>query len=193
MAVSVESGSLGSGSLVARPAAIATEGRSPRTRSHLGRRGRVVVAVAVVAAVCVVGAWIGGDAPTWLDAHVRPWFDDLYDWTVQHNDDHWLFTRVFEPIADALTAANDAVLWLLRHLRWPGVLTLVGLIGWRTGGGRAALVGVLAMGGCGMLGFWDETMVTVALMLVAVVVSLLVGLPLGILAGRVERRVAIAR
>lgn len=148
---------------------------------------RLAIPTAVVATICVLGAWIGDDVPTWLDARVRPWSDDVYDWTVQNNGGHWLFTRIFEPIADALTATNDALLWLLRHLRWPGVLTLVALIGWRTGGTRAAAVGVPAMAGCGVLGFWDETMVTLALMLVAVVVALLIGVPLGILAGRNDR------
>ncbi len=145
---------------------------------------RYAAPVAVVVAICVVGAAIGDEIPTWLDAHVRPWTDDVYAWTVRNNSSHWLFTRIFEPISDALSAANDAVLWVLRALRWPGVLTLVGLIGWRTGGTRAAVVGVLTMAGCGVLGFWDETMTTMALMLVAVALALLIGIPIGIIAGR---------
>jgi len=148
---------------------------------------RLVVPVAVVGAICVVGAAIGSDVPTWLDARVRPWADDVYDWTVRNNSSHWLFTWIFEPISDALSAANDAVLWVLRALRWPGVLTLVGIIGWRTGGTRAAVVGVLTMAGCGVLGFWDETMITMALMLVAVALALLIGIPIGIVAGRRDR------
>lgn len=161
--------------------------RSGDSAAAADRWRRLALPAAVIAVICVAGAWIGDEAPTWLDARVRPWFDDAYDWTVQRNGDHWLFTRFFEPIADALTATNDGVLWTLRRLRWPGVLTLVGLIGWRTGGSRAAAVGVLAMAGCGALGLWDETMVTMALMLVAVVVALLIGMPLGIWAGRSDR------
>jgi glycine betaine/proline transport system permease protein len=145
---------------------------------------RFVVPTIVIVAICIVGAAIGDEVPTWLDAHVRPWADDVYQWTVRNSDTHWLFTRIFEPISDVLSAANDAVLWVLRALRWPGVLALTGLIGWRTGGARAAIVGVLAMAACGVLGFWDETMVTMALMLVAVALALLIGIPIGILAGR---------
>ena len=130
---------------------------------------------------------IGPDVPSWLDAHVVPAVDSVYDWTVRNNDSHWLFTWIFQPISDALEWAVDAVLWVLRELRWPGVLTLVGLIGWRTGGTRAAVAGVLCLAGCGVLGFWDDTMVTMALMLVAVVVALAIGFPLGIVAGRNDR------
>jgi glycine betaine/proline transport system permease protein len=46
---------------------------------------------------------------------------------------------------------------------------------------------VLAMTGCGVLGFWDETMITMALMLVAVALALLIGIPIGIVAGRRDR------
>ncbi|MDQ3738485.1 MAG: ABC transporter permease subunit, partial [Actinomycetota bacterium] len=162
-------------------------GSPPVASAHAVRWRRLVIPVAVIAAICVVGAWLGDEVPTWIDAHVRSWSDDVYDWTVRNNGDHWLFTRILEPIADALTAGNDVALWVLRHLRWPGVLTLVALIGWRTGGTRAAIVGGLAMAGCGVLGFWDETMVTIALMLVAVLVALMIGIPLGILAGRHDR------
>ena len=102
---------------------------------------RLVVPVAVIAAICVVGALIGPDVPGWLDAHLVPAVDDLYDWTVRNNDRHWLFTWMFQPISDALGWATEAVLSVLRGLRWPGVLTLVGLIGWRTGGTRAAVTG----------------------------------------------------
>ena len=151
------------------------------------RARRLIVPVAVIAAICVVGALIGPDVPSWLDAKVAPALDDLYDWTVRNNDRHWLFTWIFEPISDALQWATDAVLSVLRGLRWPGVLTLVGLIGWRTGGTRAAVTGVLALAGCGVLGFWDDTMVTLSLMLVAVAIALAIGVPLGIVAGRNDR------
>ena len=100
------------------------------------RARRLVVPVVVIAAICIVGAAIGPDVPSWLDAHVVPAVDSVYDWTVRNNGSHWLFTWIFQPIADALEWAVDAVLWVLRQLRWPGVLTLVGLIGWRTGGTR---------------------------------------------------------
>ena len=145
---------------------------------------RLAVPVAVIAAICVVGALIGPDVPGWLDAHLSSVVDDLYDWTVRNNDRHWLFTWVFQPVSDALEWSVDTILSGLQRLRWPGVLTLVGLIGWRTGGTSAAVTGVLAMAGCGVLGFWDDTMVTLSLMLVAVVVALAIGVPLGIVAAR---------
>ena len=148
---------------------------------------RLLVPGIVLVAIAVVGMAIGSEVPTWLDINLAPWVDDVYDWVVENRDDHWLFTSVFSPIADALERSTDAVLWVLRALRWPGVLTLVGLIGYRTGGRRAAVSGVLSMAACGVLGFWDNTMITLALMLVSVSVALIIGIPLGIWSGLSDR------
>jgi len=143
--------------------------------------------MAAIVIICIVGAVIGDAVPSWLDARVAPRADDVYDWTVQNNGTHWLFTRVFDPLATAVEAVYDATLWLLLSLRWSGVLALTAVIGWRTGGLRAVLVGVITLAACGVLGFWEETMITLALMLVAVAVALLIGVPLGIWAGRSDR------
>lgn len=144
---------------------------------------RRVVPVAVIGALVVAGVLLGSEVPTWLDAHVRPATDRLYRWTVRYRQDFWLFTAVSTPAADALRSAHDAVHWVLRALRWPGVLTLTALVAWRTGGWRSSLAATAALAGCGVLGVWDDTMITLALMAVAVAVSLLIGVPLGIWCG----------
>ncbi|MGI9028708.1 MAG: ABC transporter permease [Ilumatobacteraceae bacterium] len=148
---------------------------------------RLAVPGTVLVALAVVGALTGTTVPSWLDAHVVDAVDSVYDWTVRNNSDHWLFTWIFQPISEGVDRATEAVLWVLRQLRWPGVLAVVGVVGWRTGGTRATVTGVLALAGCGVLGFWDDTLVTLALMLVAVAVALVIGVPLGIWAGRNDR------
>ena len=160
----------------------AWQGFQDRVANPLLRRlmGPALVIAAVAVSALVV---LGDPVPTWLDAHVKPFFDDMYDWTVHNRADHWLFTRFFSPIADAIKWSVNGVLWILRNLRWPGVLALAAAIGARTSGARAAFAGVLCLGACGVLGLWDETMVTLALMLVAVIIALLIGVPLGIWAG----------
>jgi glycine betaine/proline transport system permease protein len=149
---------------------------------------RVIGPALILISLGIIGAITLGDSvPTWLDAHVKPTFDDFYDWTVRNNLKHWLFTRILSPIADAVTWSVDGVLWMFRNLRWPGVLSLTALIGARTGGLRAAIAGVACMAACGVLGFWDETLVTLSLMLVSVVIALVIGVPLGIWAGVSEK------
>jgi glycine betaine/proline transport system permease protein len=153
---------------------------------------RLIAPVAALIGLAIIGIALGRTAPTWLDAHVKPWVDGRYDWTVRHRDTNWFFTLVSKPIGSVLSSSNDTVAWILRTLRWPGVLVSVFLIGWRTGGSKAAVTGTLALAGCGFLGVWEHTMITLALMVVAVILSLLIGVPLGIWAGlndTVDRRI----
>jgi glycine betaine/proline transport system permease protein len=148
---------------------------------------RLIVPALVIAAILAVGYAWGHDVPTWLDAHVRSKGDEVYKWTQLHNNTNWLFVDVFEPIGDFIAWATRQTLWLLVNLRWPGVLALVGVVGYMTGGVKAAITGVFVLAGCGVLGYWADTMITLSLMLVAVIISLLIGIPLGIWAGLSER------
>jgi glycine betaine/proline transport system permease protein len=159
----------------------ADEAVVPNSRTE--RLRRLAWPAVVVIAILAVGYAMGHDVPTWLDAHVKPRVDTIYHWTVINNDRNWLFTGVFSPISDAIRWSTEHMLSLLQILRWPGVLALTGLVGYRTGGLRAALTGMIVLSGCGILGFWDHTMITVSLMLVAVIIALLIGIPLGIWAG----------
>jgi glycine betaine/proline transport system permease protein len=133
------------------------------------------------------------DVPEWLDIGFQRWVRDRYLWVVQNSTSHWLFTGVFNPLSSAIDEAVTAVLGFLRFLRWPGVIVLFGAIGWRTGGRRAALSGMLSMVGVAVLGVWEPAMVTLSIMLTAVVVALLIGVPLGIWTARSDRAERLLR
>src|SRR5437588_277776 len=72
---------------------------------------------------------------------------------------------------------------------WPAALTWNSLSPAldRFGGRKAALGVLFAFASFAALGLWEESMETFALMLSAVSLSLLVGVPLGVLAGRSSR------
>ncbi len=146
-------------------------------------RSTLIVPIAVIGALAILGLLTGKEVPTWLNAHVKPWVDARYQWIVIHRQSFPLFRYFFEPIATGLRGLNSAVLWVLRSLRWPGVLLLTFFIGLRTGGRRAGISGALVLAGCGVLGYWDATMTTLSIMLVSVFLALLIGVPLGIWAG----------
>ena len=93
----------------------------------------------------------------------------------------------FRALAEWLvTALNDVLLWLT----WPGLLAGAVLIVLRFGGWRAALVTAAAFVSFAVTGLWEESIQTLALMTAAVVLSLAIGVPLGVLAGRNERFLA---
>jgi glycine betaine/proline transport system permease protein len=95
-------------------------------------------------------------------------------------------------LIDWISSGLDALVRWLYHLlsnwlTWPGTTLLGGLLAWRFGGRRAAVIMVASFASFAALGLWDDSMQTLALMLIAVALSLLVGVPLGIVAGRSDR------
>ncbi len=154
------------------------------TESWLARNWRrLLVPVGALVALVIVGAAMGHNVPTWLDIHLKKWVDARYKWTQVHRGTSWIFADIFTPIANDLKGWSGDILDLLRALRWPGVLTLVGLIGWRTGGVKAAITGTVSLAMCGVLGVWDDTLITLSLMLMASIAALVIGVPLGVWAG----------
>ena len=117
----------------------ATPSRDPIANDGPTSRTPLITAVVALTALAVVGFTLGHTAPTWLDAHVRPWFDSVYKWSQLNNGTNWAFRFVFHPVADAITWSNDNVLSLLRALRWPGMLALTGVGGRPTAAGGGAV------------------------------------------------------
>jgi glycine betaine/proline transport system permease protein len=173
-------------SVAVAPSVVAADGVVvPEARpNHLLRTGLVV---ALLTTVVLVGSLLWPDVPSWLDSHIQQEVRRMYSWITANRQDHWLFTRIFSPIADAIDAFVRFVLWILRGLRWTGVLALTAAIGLSTGGYRAAIWGTLAMFGVGVVGYWDLTMITLALMIVSIVLALAIGIPIGIWTARSER------
>jgi len=70
---------------------------------------------------------------------------------------------------------------------WLGVVALVGYISYTVATWRMALLAAAGFAFLGLQGLWQESMDTLSLTLAAVIISLLVGLPLGIWAGLSDR------
>ena len=143
-------------------------------------RSAVVVPVVVIGLIIIVGLITSSEVPIWLDTHIQPWAIRSYKWITLNRRSNWLFTDVLSPIADVLNWCVARTLGMLQGLRWPGVVALTAVVGWLTGGVRAAMAGAFAIVGVGVLGYWDLTMVTLSLMLVSIVIALIIGVPLGV-------------
>src|SRR4029079_6505575 len=95
--------------------------------------------------------------------------------------------RAFNGFADFLDGLVNWFTSFLGWMTWVGVTVAGVLVSLRFGGVRAAVWALAAFAAFALSGLWLESMQTLALMLAAVSLSLLVGIPLGILAGRSER------
>ena len=95
---------------------------------------------------------------------------------------------VFRHISDTLLWAIVNLEGLLRMAPWWLMLAIVGGVAWhatRKLVTTAVIVGLLFL--VGAVGLWDKLMQTLALMMVATVISVLIGIPLGILSARSNR------
>ncbi len=157
------------------------------------RQRERLIGFGVFAALALVAFVIAHEVPSSFDSGIQKWAQDRYKWSIINRQSSPIFEYFFTPIADFLDWSVEKVIWLLDWLRWPGVVALVGVIGWRTGGMRAAIPGAVAMLGVGVLTDWDLAMRTLAIMTVAVSLALVVGVPVGILTSRSDRLERVVR
>ena len=117
---------------------------------------------------------------------IAGWVNDGVDALVSHYGD------VFRHISDTLLWAIINLENLLRITPWWLMLVIVGAIAWhatRKVLSTVVIVGLLFL--VGAVGLWDKLMQTLALMMVATVISVVLGVPLGILAARNNRLRAV--
>ena len=104
------------------------------------------------------------------------------DWLVINYGD------VFELFSDGLLVVLVALEGFFRDAPWWFVLLLIGLVAYGASRSIRLAVGLVALSFLmGVLGLWDEAMQTLALMLVATSIAVLVGLPFGILLSRSDK------
>ena len=150
------------------------------------RRARSILAVVLALAAVLVYLVLQGQ---WTLAHDQdfPLFKSLNgarEWVDQHR-------TILDPIRVGIAAFVDLFVALLGALGWIGVLAVASGLSLIVGGSRLALLTASGFASLGVLGLWDASMATLALMLAAVVLSLLVGIPLGVVVGRSDRLAAI--
>jgi glycine betaine/proline transport system permease protein len=174
--------------------AVATRGLRAPTLARAPSRWRgKPVQVAVIAAVMVVAfAALRDEFPwpgslTWAELPER--LDDLQNWLLDQRtaaNPNVVFAILdgFRAFAEWLVGAlNDFLLWLT----WVGTIAASVLVVLRFGGWRAALIVAGAFASFALMGLWEESVQTLALMLAAVSLSLAIGVPIGVIAGRSPR------
>ncbi|MFS4096408.1 ABC transporter permease [Streptomyces sp. AF1A] len=129
----------------------------------------------------------GGPWPHNLTVSLDKPLTGASDWVIDHRDSHPLFLYFFGYISYAVVLSVRAVYVTLLAAGWAGVTALGALVAWRLAGVRLAAGTALAFLACGALGMWVPTMQTLALMVVAVLVSVAVGAVLGLGAGLSDR------
>ncbi len=108
----------------------------------------------------------------------------------------WLNTN-FHPFFSAIATLVEAVVGTAQTaLLFPPALVVIAVVAglaWVLLGWRMAILVLCALGFCFVMNLWKQSMETVALVVVSVAVSVLIAVPLGILAARRPRLEAALR
>jgi glycine betaine/proline transport system permease protein len=154
-------------------------------------RATIVAAIVAVMVICHLSVSRTMSWPTSLVWHsLTHDLDNIQNWLAAEGAKTHpnLVYRVIHWISSGLDALVRWLYHLLsKWLTWPATTLLGTLLAWRFGGRRAAVIMAASFVSFAALGLWDDSMQTLSLMLVAVALSLLVGVPLGIVAGRSDR------
>lgn len=157
---------------------------------------RKLLLLALAAAILVPLAnarWASGTWPAALTVDFSDQLTKASVWIIDNRDSHPLFVYFFGHISNAVVICVRAVYLVLLAAGWAGVTAAASLIAWRVAGRRLAAGTGVAFLACGFLGMWIPTMQTLALMVVAVLASVVVGALLGLAAGLSDRMDRILR
>lgn len=105
------------------------------------------------------------------------WIDEGLFWL----NDHAAF--VFDTLRAMLDSFYGVVLSAFEYPPFYVVALLFALLGWKAVGLRFAILSGSALAFCYAMGLWTPTVATLALVVTATLLALVVGLPLGVLAG----------
>ncbi len=106
------------------------------------------------------------------------WVSQFVEWLVDNYRD--FFQAIKWPVEQTLNGF-DAGLNALHPII---IMVLVAIVAWRFSGWKLAVFSIVSLVFTGLLGLWQEAMTTLAMVLSSVFFCAIVGIPLGIIAGR---------
>lgn len=109
------------------------------------------------------------------------WISTCINWLVDNHRS--IFLKLKWPVEQTLTGIEHG----LNALHPLIVIIAVVLLAWRLAGWRTSLFSGCSLILIGLLGLWENTMITLAMVLSSVIFCVIAGVPLGIYAGRSDR------
>ena len=158
-----------------------------RLAPGLPRRALAIAAIAVAAAGLYVLFRGQHTLPHDNDASVFEALNDVRRWVDANRNANAVLVVLITGMRLIVSTLFEVCQTVLQSLGWSGLVALVGGLGFLVGGWRMAALMAGGFLSFGVLGLWESSIDTLALTMAAVILSLAIGIPLGILAGRNDR------
>jgi len=115
------------------------------------------------------------------------WITQFIDWLVEGY--RWFFQIIKWPVELTLSNLENGLIAIPPLL----IILVFCVIAWKVSGIKLAIFTGVALVFIGLLGMWEDTMITLAMVFCSVIFCTIVGIPFGILAGRSDRFDSILR
>ena len=109
------------------------------------------------------------------------WVEDFFAYAVKNGE------VFFDFITKGIRFVLDGLELILVQTPWMVIASFIILLTWLSAGTRAAIFSGAFLSYMGLLGFWEKAMTTLALLGTAAVLSIIIGIPLGMFCARRER------
>lgn len=126
----------------------------------------------------------GDGQPT---AAAQDWFKRVNDAATAGRNTNPIFVYGFNLIRQPLDGMYPWLVGIFSNIGWTGVTAIFGAVALIFGNWKVTILTVLGFLSFGVLGVWDDSMATLAQVLIAVFFSLIFGLALGVWAGLSNR------
>ncbi len=159
--------------------------RGDQRLPHGAPAGRLIVTAALIAPIygITLYALIASAPPDWLTTFpadkalfsaVEGWLDAGFVAVYEAG------RGMFEGIRNAIRILVEAFEVVLVGTPWPVVMLVICTLAWHLAGARVAIFSAAALAYLGFFGFWELSMLTVALLGAASILCIAFGIPLGI-------------
>ena len=115
------------------------------------------------------------------------WITQFIDWLVEGY--RWFFQIIKWPVELTLSSLENGLVAIPPLL----IILVFCVIAWKVSGIKLTIFTGVALVFIGLLGMWEDTMITLAMVFCSVIFCTIVGIPFGILAGRSDRFDSILR
>ena len=109
------------------------------------------------------------------------WVQDFVNWLVLNYRD------IFQAIKTPIELCLEGFEWFFTFLHPVVIIVLFAYAAWRFVGKKTTVFTIVTFLLIGYLGLWEETMITLAMVISSVFFCTIVGIPLGIMSGRSDR------
>lgn len=162
----------------------------------------ILILLAWIVAINIFYGRSSTEVSTLTNTPMSDWFSSVMDYIRQNRYTNPVFVYVINPIRSFVEIFVDVIRFVISSpsgsnviplIGWLGTLSVAGYIVYATSRLRFAILAIVLLLGCGVLGMWVYTMDTLAMTLGAVILSLAIGLPIGIWAGLSDRVMNVVR